>query len=616
MLPHDGVTLETSGPTRSLKSIRTWGKETLPFGTSVNRALSRLNSVYSSKSMKISRLVQKNGDCNVSHINVPRKERQYMRDIFTTLIDVPWRYILIIFASCFVISWTFFALVYFIICILHDDFERNRFNLWCNKWASEFSLSSPPLIKKLGFATRRSIFNRQVGELRHNESYWKCATNNNSTFGGAGDDGLDEFFTEEPCIANVYDFVSVFLFSVESQHTIGYGNRYIGTQTEKMVSVQVTLGYQKIQVTLGYQMQYTTTSCWSSITTLCIQSIAGLLIQSFMAGLVFAKLAGPKKRALTLIFSKFACISLRDGSLCFLVRVGDMRQTHLVEAHIRLQLIKKRVTTEGEVLPLQQYDMDVGYQLGQDRIFLVWPITICHVIGRNSPLYSCRRGDLTAAQFEIIVILEGIVESTGMTAQARTSYLPNEILWGHRFERLVTYQKQNGDYRIDYSRFHKTVEVHTPESSAEQLDSTKNSACDIRGHYYQENNQDEDNQDSDGCPIPITCSLSRNSFHYSTDSGLVTGGVSRSASGMRLDEKLLHPHLSQSQSLSSSNGSPNLAIPIPNTKKYGSRLGAQSNIMSHDNIHKQWKNSKARLAKPPEILVISASNSSLSCMNG
>lgn len=62
-----------------------------------------------------------------------------------------------------------------------------------------------------------------------------------------------------------------------------------------------------------------------------------------MVGLVFAKMAGPKKRALTLIFSKNACGSLRDGALTFLFRVGDMRDTHLVEAHIRLQMIMKRV---------------------------------------------------------------------------------------------------------------------------------------------------------------------------------------------------------------------------------------------------------------------------------
>ena len=37
--------------------------------------------------------------------------------------------------------------------------------------------------------------------------------------------------------------------------------------------------------------------------------------------------------------------------------------------------------------------------------------------------------DINQKHFEIIVILEGIVESTGMICQARTSYLNTETKW-------------------------------------------------------------------------------------------------------------------------------------------------------------------------------------------
>jgi potassium inwardly-rectifying channel subfamily J len=76
-----------------------------------------------------------------------------------------------------------------------------------------------------------------------------------------------------------------------------------------------------------------------------------------------------------------------------------------------------------------------------------------HRINEESPFWEMSPEDLHREQFELIVILEGIVESTGMTTQARSSYLPGEILWGHRFERLVTFQKENGQYQIDFSRF-------------------------------------------------------------------------------------------------------------------------------------------------------------------
>jgi potassium inwardly-rectifying channel subfamily J len=56
-----------------------------------------------------------------------------------------------------------------------------------------------------------------------------------------------------------------------------------------------------------------------------------------------------------------------------------------------------------------------------------------------------------------------------MTTQARTSYLPDEILWGHRFEKLITFQKEDGTYKIDYSRFNSSIPVDTPLCSAKDL---------------------------------------------------------------------------------------------------------------------------------------------------
>uniref|UniRef100_A0A914DJN4 Inward rectifier potassium channel C-terminal domain-containing protein n=1 Tax=Acrobeloides nanus TaxID=290746 RepID=A0A914DJN4_9BILA len=189
-----------------------------------------------------------------------------------------------------------------------------------------------------------------------------------------------------------------------------------------------------------------------------------------MAGVIFAKLARPIKRAATLLFSKHAVICMRDGKLCLLFRVGDMRKSSLAEAHVRLQMIKKCVTLEGELLPFHQFDMDVGYDSGLDRVFVIWPITICHEINECSPLYEMSKDMLAHARFEIIAILEGVAESVGSTTQARTSYLPNEILWGQRFEKLVTYQRENGEYRIDFSKFHNVVDVYTPTCSAKELD--------------------------------------------------------------------------------------------------------------------------------------------------
>lgn len=57
-----------------------------------------------------------------------------------------------------------------------------------------------------------------------------------------------------------------------------------------------------------------------------------------------------------------------------------------------------------------------------------------------------------------------------MTTQARSSYLPSEILWGHRFQSLISFKKDTGEYEVDYAMFNDTVEVDTPLCSAQKLD--------------------------------------------------------------------------------------------------------------------------------------------------
>ena len=90
-----------------------------------------------------------------------------------------------------------------------------------------------------------------------------------------------------------------------------------------------------------------------------------------------------------------------------------------------------------------QVSTHLNDEVGDDQCFMMLPNTIYHKIDENSPFYTQKPRDVLESKFELVVILEGIVESTGNTAQTRTSYLPREILWGYRFENMVTLQFRN-----------------------------------------------------------------------------------------------------------------------------------------------------------------------------
>lgn len=84
---------------------------------------------------------------------------------------------------------------------------------------------------------------------------------------------------------------------------------------------------------------------------------------------------------------------------------------------------------------------------------LIWPVIMSHVIEKDSPLYHLDSQRMAASKFEIVVTLTGSSHSTGQVTQARTSYLPHEIIWSHRFENIIHYDHLEKVYYADYENF-------------------------------------------------------------------------------------------------------------------------------------------------------------------
>jgi len=213
---------------------------------------------------------------------------------------------------------------------------------------------------------------------------------------------------------------------------------------------------------------------------MCAQSIIGVIIQACMAGLVFAKFLMPISRGETIMFSKQALVTMRNGALYLLVRLADLRANHLIECHVNGHLLSKVVTEEGEEIPHHLANLDLGSSLDgfltegpgpSDYLQPFWPIIVAHKIDSRSPLYSLRAKDLQTSQFEVIVTVEGVTPETGCSVQARTSYLPSEILWGHRFEHsTVSYDQRAAKYAVSYTTINSFHPDGTPRCSAKELD--------------------------------------------------------------------------------------------------------------------------------------------------
>ncbi|XP_066056682.1 inward rectifier potassium channel 16 [Chamaea fasciata] len=311
------------------------------------------------------RFLHKDGSCNVYFKHIFGEWESYVVDIFTTLVDIKWRHMFVIFSLSYVLSWLFFGLVFWLIAVQHGDL-----------------------------------------------------------FG-------DEEIT--PCVANVHSFTGAFLFSLETQTTIGYGYRCV------------------------------TEECSLAILMVILQSVLSCIIDTFIIGAALAKMATARKRAQTIRFSYYAVVGLRDGKFCLMWRIGDFRPNHMVEGSVRAQLLRYKEDKEGR-MTMEYRDL----KLLNDQIILVTPVTVVHEIDSDSPLYGLDRKALAKDNFEILVTFVYTGDSTGTSHQSRSSYVPREILWGHRFNDVLHVKKKY--YKVDCLQFEETTEVYAPHCSAMQLD--------------------------------------------------------------------------------------------------------------------------------------------------
>lgn len=96
-------------------------------------------------------------------------------------------------------------------------------------------------------------------------------------------------------------------------------------------------------------------------------------------------------------------------------------------------------------------------------LFQTWSLCCFFLFLQLKPL--CLPGgswtDPELSDFELLVILSATVEPTSATCQVRTSYLPDEILWGYEFFPVVSLCP-SGKYVADFAFFDKVGKTKSP----------------------------------------------------------------------------------------------------------------------------------------------------------
>lgn len=204
------------------------------------------------------RFVDKSGHINVAYSSIGRVKSMHS-NVILFVMQAEWWLVLTLVLFGFIVSWFFFAFLYFLVSIEHGDFVLNE----------------------------------------DDDAAASNLTDAAQTYARQG----------EKCVQDVHNFLSALLFSIETQHTIGYGSRYI------------------------------TTECMGGILVLTFQCSLGYLLQVIVTQIVFTKISRPtgenapggdfdRRASIFLgksqfvVFSDHALIAPRNNHLTLTFRIG------------------------------------------------------------------------------------------------------------------------------------------------------------------------------------------------------------------------------------------------------------------------------------------------------
>lgn len=221
-----------------------------------------------------------------------------------------------------------------------------------------------------------------------------------------------------------HTFLRAFFFSVQTLSTIGYGQVYpVGIGANLLVA---------------------------------FEALSGLIGFAIVTGLLFARFSRPSAK---LLFSRHGIIAPYRGITAFEFRVANARRNEVIEVSAKVMLTKFE-TVEGVrtrryyLLPLERSSV----------AFLPLTWTVVHPIDENSPLYGETLDSLRNDQAEFIVLLSGFDETVSATVNQRTSFTPDEVLWGARFANAFLLAQTTGSkVSFDMRKFDTVERVALPE---------------------------------------------------------------------------------------------------------------------------------------------------------
>lgn len=206
--------------------------------------------------------------------------------------------------------------------------------------------------------------------------------------------------------------------------------------------------------TIGYGTMYPASAAAQALVV--AEAIAGILTTAVVTGLVFSKFSQTSGKV---VFSRQATVAPLDGVPTLSFRLGNMRGNQIVEAQLRVTLVRTERTREGVTL-YRMYDLPLVRERSP-AFSRSW--TAMHVIGPGSLLAGKSPADLAREEVELIVSLVGTDDTSLQPVHARHTYAHDEVIWGARHADVLS-ERADGQLVLDLTKFHDVVPTAPTET--------------------------------------------------------------------------------------------------------------------------------------------------------
>lgn len=180
-----------------------------------------------------------------------------------------------------------------------------------------------------------------------------------------------------------------------------------------------------------------------------IEGFVALIQTAALTGLIFARFSRPRAR---IMFASNPVIARHDGEQTLMIRMGNERHNTITDAKAELWVLRLENSKEGQRFRrIHRLDL---FRQENPNFVLTW--TLFHTITPDSLLYNKSVQNLAEDEYQFIVTVRGIDDTSSQELRSRKTYPHDAILWGQRYQDIILNQT-DGSIIVDYSKFDQTV---------------------------------------------------------------------------------------------------------------------------------------------------------------